>query len=162
MGKLKMILAVDDEWGIGLNNSLPWDCKEDLLNFKKLTVNSAILMGKRTWESLPTKPLNKRYNIVLSTTEVSGADLTLDYNSSTLMKTLNEYMNTTNNDIWVIGGSTVYKQFIDKIDYLYITRITGKYNCDTFFNPFEYEQFIIGDGEILSDIAMIEIHKRLK
>lgn len=161
MGKLKMILAVDENWGIGINNSLPWNCPEDLASFKKLTTNSAILMGTNTWNSLPKKPLPNRTNIVLGTSSILNADYVIDYRTPKLDEIVHEFIHQRNTDVWIIGGSTVYKQFINKIDYLYITRIAGVYNCDAFFNPFEYSQFLICDTEILSDNAILEIYKRI-
>jgi len=64
--KIHLIWAQDQNGGIGKDGKLPWNISEDLKNFKKLTLNSTILMGKHTWESLPIKPLPNRKNIVLS------------------------------------------------------------------------------------------------
>ena len=58
--------AQDSNGGIGANGKLPWHVAEDLINFKSLTINSTVIMGRKTWESLPIKPLPKRNNIVLS------------------------------------------------------------------------------------------------
>ena len=65
---LNLIVAIDKKRGIGLNNKIPWYFKEDLQFFKKITLNSIVIMGRNTWESLK-KPLPQRYNIVLSTTK---------------------------------------------------------------------------------------------
>ena len=65
---MNLIVAIDKKRGIGLNNSIPWYFKEDLQFFKKITLNSIVIMGRNTWESLK-KPLPQRYNIVLSTTK---------------------------------------------------------------------------------------------
>ena len=63
---IKLIWAQDSSGGIGINNKLPWHFSEDLQKFKSLTLNSTIVMGRKTWESLKIKPLPKRKNIVLS------------------------------------------------------------------------------------------------
>ena len=67
MIEVHLIWAQDDNGGIGINGELPWHISSDLKNFKKITLNSTIIMGRKTWDSLPIKPLPKRKNIVLST-----------------------------------------------------------------------------------------------
>ena len=64
--KIHLIWAQDKNGGIGYKGQLPWHIPEDLQNFKKLTLNSTILMGRKTWESLPIKPLPRRRSIVLT------------------------------------------------------------------------------------------------
>ena len=64
--KFHLIWAQDQNGGIGENGNLPWHISEDLKNFKFLTLNTTIIMGRKTWDSLPIKPLPKRNNIVLS------------------------------------------------------------------------------------------------
>ena len=66
--KVHLIWAQDFNGGIGVSGKLPWHIKEDLKNFKTLTLNSTIIMGRKTWDSLPIKPLPKRKNLVLSKT----------------------------------------------------------------------------------------------
>ena len=69
--KIHLIWAQDGNGGIGKNGKLPWHVSEDLKNFKKITLNSTVIMGRKTWESLPVKPLPNRENIVLSKTLVA-------------------------------------------------------------------------------------------
>ena len=61
-----LIVAFDKSYGIGLKNSIPWKLPHDMSNFLKLTTNNIIIMGKKTWDSLPIKPLPNRVNIVLT------------------------------------------------------------------------------------------------
>ena len=63
---ISIIVAVSEDWGIGKDNELLWHISEDLKRFKRLTIGKTVLMGKRTWESLPRKPLTGRKNIVLT------------------------------------------------------------------------------------------------
>ena len=63
---IHLIWAQDENGGIGQNGKLPWHISEDLKNFKSLTLNSTIIMGRKTWDSLPIKPLPNRKNIILS------------------------------------------------------------------------------------------------
>ena len=78
MINIDMIWAQDESGGIGKNGKLPWNISEDLQNFKKITLGHPIIMGRKTWESLPFKPLPKRRNIVLSSQKVDNIET---YNS---------------------------------------------------------------------------------
>ena len=73
-----MIWAQDQNGGIGRDRKLPWHIPEDLKNFKKLTINSTIVMGRKTWASLPVKPLPERRNVVLSSHSIADVE---NYNS---------------------------------------------------------------------------------
>ena len=141
--KLKLIVCVDNQNGIGLNNTLPWRCKNDLKQFKALTIgdnnNNAIIMGKNTWESLPKKPLPNRLNIVLSKKYncLTNKDFPYTYfcNSLEQVFQLHQIKNNELEECWIIGGESIYKQFINdkRVNNLYITHIDNSYNCDTFF-----------------------------
>lgn len=137
--KFNIIVAMDKKRGIGLNNQLPWSCKEDITYFKNLTKgagNNAIIMGKNTYHSI-NKKLPYRDNIILSTT------LTKIPENMFLCKSIEELFylfqnksDTNYHDIWIIGGSSIYKSFLDMpeyIDKIFITYIDNDYSCDTFF-----------------------------
>ena len=70
--EIHLIWAQDNNGGIGLNGKLPWHISEDLKNFKKITSNSTIIMGRKTWDSLPIKPLPNRENIVMSSDNIKN------------------------------------------------------------------------------------------
>jgi dihydrofolate reductase len=128
---IKAILACDQEWGIGKNGALPWPHNSaDLKWFKQHTNNSTIVMGRKTWESLPVKPLPNRRHIVCSTKDIScfpGADAVMNINAIT--QTL-PYL--SGGDKWIIGGAQLIEQCLGVIDEFYLSRIEGVYNCDTF------------------------------
>ena len=137
--KINIILAKDIYNGIGLNNKIPWNITNDLKYFYKLTTykKSAILMGRKTWESLPKeiKPLQNRFNIVLS------RNSKLFHNNIFNVKVLNniqsaiEFAKEKDFDyLWVIGGSEIYNTFLENsdYDYIFVTKILDNYNCDTF------------------------------
>ena len=146
----KIIVAMDDNNGIGLKNNLPWHFPEDLKYFSKTTKgdgNNAIIMGRNTWNSLPKKPLPNRVNIIL-TRNIKDEDNTLEnkYNDAEVIgvkwfdniNTIKSFCNERKfDDIWIIGGESIYNEFIndEDVNYLYITRIKGDYQCDTFFPP---------------------------
>ena len=123
---MKLVVACDPKGGIGYQNKLPWNKIEgDLPRFKELTTGKNVVMGKRTWESLPIKPLPNRVNYVLSKTPIIGA-ITLA-NVSLLP-------NTAGNDSWVIGGGYTIKQCWEMIDEIHLTKTFTEYVCDTFID----------------------------
>ena len=115
--------------GIGKNGMLPWHIYEDLQNFKKLTLDSTILMGRKTWESLPIRPLSKRRNIVLSSKKVSDIEC---YTSAE--ECIEILVDDGTEKLFVIGGSTVYRNFIHRADELHITYVDEMIQgIDTYF-----------------------------
>ena len=134
--EIHLIWAQDKNGGIGYKGQLPWHIPEDLQNFKKLTLNSTILMGRKTWESLPIKPLPKRRNIVLTRKKNLEVE---SYQS--IEECLTKLKNDNTDKLYIIGGSKIYNSFIDKADQLHITLIDEKTkNIDTIF-PLTIDQF---------------------
>ena len=126
---IHLIWAQDLNGGIGKNGKLPWHIPEDLDNFKKITQGSTIIMGRKTWDSLPFKPLPKRRNIVISSKHISQSE---HYQSIDLcIKQLNK---DGLKKVFIIGGAKIYKEFIQKADELHITSINIETKgIDTFF-----------------------------
>lgn len=123
---MKLIVACDPKGGIGYDNRLPWSKIEgDLPRFKELTTGKNVVMGKRTWESLPKKPLPNRNNYVLSSAAIPGA---------VTMSDIKLLPNTAGNDAWIIGGGNVIKQCWDLIDEVHLTKTFTEYTCDTFID----------------------------
>ena len=148
---IHIIWAQDKNSGIGEKNKLPWYIPEDLKNFKKITKNKTIIMGRKTWESLPKKPLPRRKNIVLSRTSIKNVEC---YNSiASCLKAIK-----TENDVFIIGGREIYKQFFDYAKYLHITLIDSvNDNIDTFFPiPMDVikEDYIKQKVKYIADKAM--------
>ena len=110
---MNIIVAASKNMGIGLKNKLPWTLKNELKYFKKKTIgggNNIVLMGKNTWLGLPKKPLPYRYNYVLSST------LETDCKYTKIVRNKKEFekiaMEHFYSNIWIIGGESIYKQFI--------------------------------------------------
>ena len=114
--KIHLIWAQDQNGGIGKDGKLPWHISEDLKNFKKLTLNSTILMGRHTWESLPIKPLPKRKNIVLTSQQFKDVEC-----FSSVEECVEKLDALGTSNLFVIGGSKVYRNFIHRADELHIT-----------------------------------------
>ena len=158
--KIHLIWAQDKNGGIGENGKLPWHVSEDLKNFKKLTMNSTVIMGRKTWESLPFRPLPKRNNIVLSSTNQINATT---YHS--LEKCLNELRDKQIKKIFIIGGRSIYKLCFHLADYLHISFINiNNTNINEFF-PFNIEEiklkFKQTDSKELSATALYTYWRKI-
>jgi dihydrofolate reductase len=121
--QINIIVAVDNAYGIGKNNDLLYSFPSDLKRFKALTSGHTIVMGRKTWESLPKK-LPNREHVVLSRSDVPGADVTASSVESVLEM-------AGGKTVWVIGGAQIYRQFIPHADNLYLTLIEDTRDNDT-------------------------------
>lgn len=139
---LSLIVAHDLNYGIGNKGKLGWNLPSDLKWFKENTLDKTVVMGSSTYFSLPKKirPLPNRNNIIL-TSRKGHSKLELEKDGVTVInsiddiKTLSQIM-----DIFIIGGSNVYEQFIDDVEYFYITLINDEFECDKFFNKVDYSK----------------------
>ncbi len=129
MNNISIIVAIGENNEIGKNNNLLWHISEDLKRFKILTSNKTVVMGRNTWNSLPYKPLPNRKNIVLSKNKnliIEGVEI---LNS---IETIFE-KKYTENEIFIIGGEKVYRQFLEYADKIYITKVFQSFDADTWF-----------------------------
>ena len=136
---ISAIVAVDSNWGIGYNGQLLEHISDDLKRFKELTSNNTVVMGRKTWESLPNKPLPNRINIVLTSTPsqmeqtVNTKFLTMDDFLMNL-DSLEEFMNEYGKEILIIGGGQIYHSLLSIYDRVYVTKIYKSHeNVDSYF-----------------------------
>ena len=130
MSKISIIAAVADNLAIGKSNNLPWNLPADLKHFKELTTGHAIVMGIRTFDSLPKGPLPNRKNIVLTSVMSEGVNEGY-FEADSLEDAL--FLCEHEEKVFIIGGATVYRQCIDKVNYMYITWIHKDFSADTYF-----------------------------
>ena len=139
-----IIAAIGKNHELGRKNDLIFHVKEDMKYFRDTTKGHKIVMGRKTWESLPGK-LPNRENIVISRHPVDGADLTI-----TDLDDFIKQNKDTNEEIFIIGGGMVYATFLDHAKNLYLTEIdAGAEDADTFFPNFDkskYDKTIIKKG----------------
>jgi len=138
-----LIVAVQKNLGIGYQGDQPYSFKEDFENFQKLTMGGTVIMGRKTWEAIPERfrPLPNRLNIVVTRNpEYVLPDNTHRAPSYESAKNL-AYIHNPNGQIWNIGGAALYEQALSdcETEKIFITRIDGDKNCDTFF-PDLYQQ----------------------
>lgn len=123
---LNLIFAMDHNKAIGKNNLLPWHIPEDLDRFRKLTSGQIVVMGKKTWDSLPVpfRPLPNRTNIVITTgPRVDNSDVHTVTSLSYFLELVrdNKVPEFNDKDIWFIGGKRIIEDAIKFVDYIYIT-----------------------------------------
>ncbi len=142
--KIKLIAAVDAEFGIGKNNDLPWHLPADMAFFKEKTQNTVVITGRKNYESIPEKyrPLTNRINIVLSRKEdyiAEGCIVFKSYDDALHALYNGLIPGTKDKEIFVIGGGQLFKEVVlkDKIDEMYITHIEHSFNADVFFPDFD-------------------------
>lgn len=126
---ISIIVAVSEDWGIGKDNELLWHIPEDLKRFRRLTTGNAIIMGKKTWESLPRRPLPDRKNIVL--TDIHDEIIEGSITAYSIEDALGKC--DRDKEIFIIGGGSIYRQFIPVADRLYITHVHKKAPADIYF-----------------------------
>lgn len=162
---ISIIAAVSEDLGIGKDNELLWNIPEDLKRFKKLTSGNTVIMGKRTWMSLPVKPLPGRRNIVL--TDIPGECFECSETATSVEDALGKCGKDEN--IFVIGGGSVYHQFMPLADRLYITHIHKKAPADVYFPKIDLrkwkileksEEKVTGDSQIQYTYVIYERKKK--
>lgn len=145
------IVAVDGNNGIGFDGELLERIPEDMKRFRALTEDNIVIMGRKTWDSLPSQPLQNRDNLIIS------SKLHLDYNkyhdyvvgvqnmesakfALTMLK--QNYLSFKGKDVFIIGGGSIYEQLLPYCDTIYMTRMgTVHENVDTYFPPLDLTEW---------------------
>ena len=126
---MNIIASADNNWAIGKNNELLIRIPQDMKRFRQMTTGNVVVMGRKTLESFPNQaPLKDRVNIVLTANpnyEVKGAVIV--HSMDELQEELQKY---NSEDIYVIGGDSIYRQMLDLCDTAYITKIDYAYEAD--------------------------------
>ena len=140
-----LIVAVDEGWGIGKNNDLLCHLPDDMKYFKKRTTGHTVIMGRKTLESFPGgNPLKNRTNIVLSSNEIDK--------DVVLCHSVDEVLKKCDDDAFVIGGGSIYKQFLPYCNVAYITKIHKDFDADTFFPVIDETDWVLCEkSEVLNN-----------
>ena len=157
---INIIVAYCKNYGIGINNNMPWHIKGDLKKFKNYTTgkgNNAVIMGKNTWSSLKNTALNNRDNLILSTTlsidELSGKNITKSFKN---IEELEDFVRLKNYDeLWIMGGEKIYKTFLNindpkklMVNNIYATYLDKEFECDTYFPKIDCNKFMFVSQEL--------------
>ena len=141
--KISIIVSVSENWIIGKNNKLIWKLSDDLKRFKKLTTGHPVIMGQRTFESLPKGALPNRTNIVLTDDpNFTAPNVISSYN---VIESLEKAKSLHGNDceVFIIGGGMIYREFLDYADCVYLTTVHKKLDGDTTFPKLKPSQWEI-------------------
>ncbi|WP_367009385.1 dihydrofolate reductase [Staphylococcus capitis] len=130
---LSILVSHDKQRVIGYQNQLPWHLPNDLKHVKQLSTGHTLVMGRKTFESIG-KPLPNRRNVVLTNNpsfKHEGVDVIHSI----------EEINDIPGQVFIFGGQTLFEEMIDKVDDMYITVVDGKFQGDTFFPPYTFEDW---------------------
>jgi len=147
MKNISIIVAIASNYAIGKNNELLWHISNDLKHFKNLTKEHHIIMGKLTYYSLPVRPLPNRTSIVI--TDVVNEKIDNCLMAYSIEDAISKMDDTKEN--FIIGGGSVYKQFMPLANKLYITRIHKDYNADTFFPIISLDEWELQSEKHITD-----------
>jgi dihydrofolate reductase len=134
-GHLTIVVAVDNQGGIGVNNTLPWHLPEDLAHFKQTTSGHPIIMGRKTFDSIG-RPLPNRRNIVITRNQEwkhEGVDATTSLDAAVAL--------AGNTEAFIIGGAQIFIEALPRVDRLIVTEIDKTFDCDTFFPQIDLNQW---------------------
>jgi dihydrofolate reductase len=147
--KISLIVAMASNRAIGLNNKMPWHLSADLKRFKKITMGSPILMGRKTFESIG-RPLPGRMNIVLTRNPAYAPE------GCTVVHDLDTAIWTgcrEHREIFVIGGADLYEALLPRAETIYLTEINKAFPGDTFFPELDIGEWSEADREDVEDDA---------
>jgi dihydrofolate reductase len=144
--RIAFVVAVARNGVIGSKGGLPWRISSDLKRFKQITMGKPVIMGRKTWESLPRRPLAGRLNIVITRHreyKAEGAEVVASVDEA-----LARASETATDEVCVIGGSDIFRLFLPVADRLYLTEVDLYADGDVFFPSIEPSQWREGPREV--------------
>lgn len=141
MKNLSMIAAVGKNLELGYKNQLLCHLPIDLKHFKEITSGHTVIMGDRTWESLPKKPLPNRRNIVVTLDDVTFTDCETVHSIEDALKLIEN-----EEEAFIMGGATMYRLFLPYAEKLYLTRIQSSFTADVFFPTIKEDEWTLSDS----------------
>ncbi len=151
---ISIIVAVADNNAIGKDNDLLWHISDDLKRFKKITSGHKIIMGKNTFLSLPIRPLPNRTSIVITD------DPNDNYEGCIMAYSIQDAMSKCkgNEECFIIGGGSIYRQFLPLAEKLYLTKVQRSYEADTFFPEIKEDEWELVEQEDHIDVENNSLH----
>lgn len=155
---ITIIAALTQERIVGVNGTLPWHIPEDLKNFKTITAGNVVLMGRKTFDSIPEKfrPLPNRHNIVISRSvgDIPGVDVCGSIQEGILKA--QEY----GKEIFVIGGGSIYEQTLPLADKMVLSFVKENYQGDTYFPEYKKEEWGIQEQQEFEQFTLVTLTKK--
>lgn len=155
--RVSLVVAMAANRVIGRDGKLPWRLPADLKNFKRVTLNKAVIMGRKTWESLPNRPLPDRHNIIVTRradfqasggTVVNGLDQAFDHALET-------------DEVMVIGGEEIYRLALPQADRIYLTEVRGDFEGDAKFPDLDPDEWCEATREDHAAVGKFPAHSFL-
>lgn len=156
MSEVIFLAAMSKNGVIGADGKIPWHNKEDIKRFREITLGNPVVMGRKTWESLPNGPLDGRCNIVLSKSK-NKIENQYVHTYTDLRPVLFDFNHREK--IYVIGGAEIFKAYMDFASILDITIINEEVNGDVFFPEFDHNGWNITTRQ--GDSAIFMKYKRI-
>lgn len=142
---ISIIVAIAENMAIGKNNDLLWRIPEDMKRFKRITTGHPVIMGKRTYRSLPHRPLSNRRNIVITDIpEEKFEGCEMAYSVADVLAKCNP-----KEENFIIGGASVYEQFLPFAGRLYLTRIHKSFEGDVFFPEIDFSHWNLVSRDVI-------------
>lgn len=141
---LSLIAAINENYVIGKDNKLPWHISEDLKRFKKLTTGKALIMGRKTFESLPGILPNRKHIII-----TKNMNYIYDNDNVEIVHNINDILKykDSEDEVFIIGGGKIYAEFLPYCEKLYLTKVHSNQSGDTYFPKFDINNYSIIEKE---------------
>lgn len=136
---IRLIWAMTEENVIGYKNRIPWHIKEDLLYYKEKTKGQTVLMGEATYRSL--KGYYKNRPLPYQTIYVASLDPTFQIEDGRIIQDVDAFLKTVEEDLWVVGGATIYRLSLPYADELYISWVKENYEGDAYFPDLDFRKY---------------------
>ncbi|SPC38538.1 dihydrofolate reductase [Latilactobacillus fuchuensis] len=137
---IAFLWAEDQNGLIGQDGHLPWRLPNDLANFKRETINEVVVMGRKTYDSLPKRPLPGRQNIIITRQVGLTAEPGVLVMTQSAELLTYAQQNPTKK-LFIIGGAEIFNLFKADVDYLYVTKIAAAFKGDVYMPELDYTQF---------------------
>ena len=156
---ISIIVALARNRAIGLNGNLIWHLSADLKYFKRVTTGHTVIMGYKTFLSLPNhKALPNRRNIIISShLEQAPEGFELAHSIQEAVDMVHDEEET-----FIIGGGSIYEQFLSKADKLYLTRIDKEFKADTYFPSIDFDEWNLVDEEVIDEDPQVDFSYRFE
>ena len=147
------VVAMSNNWVIGVNNDLPWSLKDDLAHFKKYTTGKIMIMGRKTYESIG-RPLPNRVNYVISSTlkDIEGVSIFTSLEDAIEAAKIYNLDQDIANEIAIIGGGYLFRDSIDSFNKLILTRVDCSIDGDVYYPEIDFSNWeLISSDEFLKN-----------
>lgn len=155
---ISLIWAMDSNWLIGIDDKLPWRYKEDLIYFKNMVKNKPVLMGDVTYDSL--KGYYKDKPFPFGKIYVGSLNKHLKIENATIINDIEKFLSTHKEELFVIGGSTIYKLALPYADRLYITHILNRHPGNVYFPKFDLNNYKVINKKLSEKLIFTCYEKR--